>query len=136
MEGRPNNLKLHKLIGERLEIPWQCHIDHKDQDTLNNKRENLRPATPSQNASNKRKTWKGSLKFKGVHFDKGNKATPWRAKIWRNEKSIHIGRFKTEIEAATAYDLKALELQDDYACLNFKECKQEYLDRLKQNVPT
>lgn len=43
-------------------------------------------------------------KFKGVVRNDRNPNRPWRAQICENRKCISIGTFKTEIEAAQAYD--------------------------------
>lgn len=41
--------------------------------------------------------------YNGVSFD-NSQIKKWRARIYFNKKSIHIGRFNSEIEAAKAYD--------------------------------
>ena len=52
----------------------------------------------------------------GVFYVKRNKN--WMAKIPFNGKSIYIGKFKNEIDAAKAYNAKAIELYGDKARLN------------------
>jgi hypothetical protein len=47
-----------------------------------------------------KKTVKSS-KYKGVSFDKN--ANKWKAYIWSIDKPIHLGLFKSEIEAYEAY---------------------------------
>ena len=75
---------------------------------------NCRWVTKQQNLFNKRPT--GKSKYKGVSFVSKNK---WRARICINNKRQHIGYFKNEEEAAYAYDLKAKELFEEFAYLNF-----------------
>jgi hypothetical protein len=58
----------------------------------------------------KRKTFQ----YKGVCFVNGK----WRAQIWDGKRNIKIGDFDTEIEAALAYNNKAIELKGDKAILN------------------
>ena len=91
------------------------YIDHKDRDGLNNQRENLRWCTGSQNQAN-RCIINLSSGYKGVYWD--NPTNSWRAKIGFKNRTIHIGRFKTAVEAANAYDTKAVELFGEYALTN------------------
>ncbi len=56
-----------------------------------------------------------SSKFRGV-TKQGNK---WKARIRFLNNLVHLGYFKTEIDAALAYDTKAKELFRKYARLNF-----------------
>lgn len=92
--------------------------DHKDVNGLNNQKENLRPATYSQNNHNSFKytARKYTSKYKGVSLRKENNT--WRACIAKDNEYINLGHFKTEIEAALAYNKKALELYGDFANLN------------------
>ena len=47
-----------------------CHIDHKNHNTLDNRRSNLRHCTISQNQQNRTKSY-GSNRYKGVYEYKG-----------------------------------------------------------------
>lgn len=96
------------------------HVDHKDGDSLNNRRLNLRPATPTQNACNSRPSVrKRSSRFKGVYRERRSSANPWYAQILINGKNVHLGAFGTEEAAARAYDAAASRVQGEYAYLNF-----------------
>lgn len=90
-------------------------IDHKNRNGLDNRKENLRPATNSQNHMNR-----GALegrRFKGPTLTV-NRGKPWQSKIEINGKKIHLGYFKSEEEAARAYDTKARDLFGEYARTN------------------
>lgn len=89
--------------------------DHMDGDGLNNQRNNLRPATRSQNMANSR-TIQGSSVFKGVSRNK--RSGRWAAYIKIDRIKRHIGMFGSEIDAATAYNLIAYELFGDFCRLN------------------
>ena len=56
-------------------------------------------------------------KYKGVWKRKAS----WRANIKHNYKTIHLGSFKTEEEAARAYNAKATKLYGEFAKLNIIE---------------
>ena len=90
-------------------------IDHKDGNGLNNCRSNLRLATLSQNQMNRRKRNPKHSRFKGVYKDR----TSYRADITVNRRTIHLGNFKNEVDAAMAYDRAARERNPEFACLNF-----------------
>lgn len=81
----------------------------------------LRLATNTQNSANskKRKTTAGntcSSKFKGVDWNKERQR--WRARISYEGGDIHLGRFKTEKEAANAYNKTAIKLFGPFAKIN------------------
>lgn len=104
---------MHRLI---MEAKQQQKVDHINGDGLDNRKENLRFATTSENAMNKCSTKNKSSSYKGVSWYKRYKK--WQAQIKFKGKSIYIGIFDTEIEAAKAYDNKAKELFGEFAKLN------------------
>ena len=61
---------------------------------------------------------KHSSNYKGVSFHSRDRI--WESHITVNKKQYYVGRFNSEIEAAHARDLKAIELHGEYANLNFK----------------
>lgn len=103
---------MHRIV---LGIHGELEVDHIDGDTLNNRRVNLRVATVSQNRMN-RKKFEGnySSPYKGVSFKRGR----WRAQITVDKKVMHIGTFDSEIDAARAYNDKAIQLHGEFAKLN------------------
>jgi len=92
-------------------------FDHKDRSIFNNRKSNLREATFSQNAANRGKQrGKYSSLFKGVNYHKRDEL--WHSRIMFQGKPIHLGCFENEIDAALAYNKKALELFGEFAVLN------------------
>jgi hypothetical protein len=105
----------HFILGEKT------RVDHHDGNSLNNRRGNLRIATQSQNRANIGKpSGNHSSRYKGVAWNKGKSATGggWRAQIGFDYKKIHLGCFKDEVDAATAYNFKAFELFGEFARFN------------------
>lgn len=91
-------------------------VDHQNGSGLDNRRQNLRAATTSQNGMNRRKA-KGSSRFKGVAFDR--RTRNWQAYIKVDGKTNFLGRFSSEEEAARAYDEAANASFGEFARLNF-----------------
>ena len=113
---------MHRVIAERSGLDMGLEIDHRDGDKLNNRRDNLRIATSSQNKMN-RPPSKGSSRFKGVSWRASR--NKWRATINIDGKSKHIGYFTTELEAAIAYNKFAIQHQGPFARLNpVHQCPQ------------
>ena len=124
----------YKFVGPKRTWKFSMHreimnandgrfVDHRNCDSLDNRRANLRFATRSENMRNRRKKRNASSQFVGVHFYKpqGN----WSCSILHNGKRIWLGRFDTEIEAAKAYDEAAKKLFGEFARLNFPEKSKE-----------
>jgi hypothetical protein len=85
-------------------------IDHRDGDPTNNKLDNLREATPSQNSANSHAYITNKSGAKGVSWSKYK----WRAQIRKNGVAIHIGVYNSIEEAKEAYNLKAVELFGEF----------------------
>lgn len=91
-------------------------IDHKNGNGLDCQRENLRRCTHSQNMSNQRKKPFASTRFKGVSYNK--KLNKYSASIKKEGRSICIGNYNTEIEAAYNYDQMAYKMFGQFARYN------------------
>jgi hypothetical protein len=93
-------------------------VDHINNNSLDNRKANLRLATPAQNARNRRKmATKTSSKYKGVSYHSGQKK--WCAAIRVDGQYKYFGLFKNEIDAAKAYDKAARKHHKEFAVLNF-----------------
>lgn len=90
-------------------------VDHKNGDTLDNRRDNLRPCTDTQNQGNRKLNANNTSGFKGVSWLKRKKR--WRAAIGKKE----IGMFLDKHDAARAYDKAAIEYFGEFARVNFPD---------------
>ncbi len=108
---------LHRVILNELESSNLC-IDHINGNRLDNTKTNLRLVTYQENQFNKKlnKNKTHGVIYKGVDFNKASKK--YRAYIYFNYKSIHLGYFSSQEEAAIAYNEKANKLYGDKALLN------------------
>lgn len=104
---------------EIMQAPAGMVVDHIDGNGLNNRRSNLRLCTRMQNSRNRRKNRDSTTEFKGVWRDK--RTGRCYAQIRFKGKNLYVGVFDTAIEAARAYDRKALELFAEFAHLNFPD---------------
>ena len=98
---------LHRFI---LNAPDELQVDHRDGNTFNNTRENLRLCTCSQNNQNKGKI--SNNRFKGIWYEKSMKK--WRARVQLSHKKINLGCFKTEEEAHVAYVAAAKKYHGEF----------------------
>lgn len=84
-------------------------IDHRDRDGLNNRSENLRECTHSQNMRNRLGMRLGGLK------GACRKLNRWEARICTGEQQLTLGYFDTEAEAHAAYCVAAAKYHGDFA---------------------
>lgn len=115
---------MHRFI---LDAPTGLQVDHINGDTLDNRRDNLRICTHLENVMN-RPGRGGTSKYKGVFYDKR------RDRYYARHGGKHIGSFRSEDDAARAYDDHVRALHGDYAWLNFPDSDQ--FDRAKYEAAT
>ena len=104
---------MHRLI---LNAPDGFDVDHKNGNRLDNRRENLRVCTRSQNLYNQKK--KNRSGYKGVIFNPCQKK-PYIVMISIAGKLTYIGNYLTAKHAATVYDDAARQYHGEFAVLNF-----------------
>jgi hypothetical protein len=118
-----------ELKRRRKKSNEKLYIDHKNRDSRDNRRANLRVATHTQNARNRVKiNKKCSSIYKGVFLHKHHKK--WGCQINVGKKSIHLGYFDNELEAAKCYDEAAKKYHGEFACLNFPPPNKKGLKNL------
>lgn len=93
--------------------------DHKDGNTLNNQRANLRRATHAQNMRNRKLQNNNTTGFKGVYFRP--KQLNFIARLKHDGKDKYLGSFGDEVTAAQAYDVAARANYGEFARLNFPD---------------
>ncbi len=114
-EEGPNSkwILMHRQI---LKAQLGEQIDHRNHCGFDNRRNNLRFCTNSQNQHN-RVPQIGTSKYKGVCWQKV--AKKWLSQIKHNNNRIYLGCFENEKDAARAYDAKSRELYGEFAGTNF-----------------
>ena len=109
------NLFKHRIIWKLVKGYDPETIDHINGDRKDNRIENLRDVPIGLNVRNKLARG-GASKFKGVYIDK--RSGKYGSRIKLNKKTMHLGTYLSEIDAALAYDRAALEFHGDYAKTN------------------
>jgi hypothetical protein len=103
---------LHRKI---MNCPKGKMVDHINHDKLDNRKENLRIVSNSENQMNQ-KVRKSSSKYKGVYWN--NHCKNWISQLKCKNKLFYLGIFNSEVEAAKVYNEKDKELFGKYAKLN------------------
>lgn len=106
------SLFLHRVISKAKKGDI---VDHINGNTLDNRKENLRVTTHSENAFNSRNK-KGRFPRGIYKYDNRNK--PWFAQIHKEGVRYCLGYFYTEREALDAYNKKAVELYGEHIVKN------------------
>jgi hypothetical protein len=126
INGKREFIHLHRVILSRVlgrELDKIDQVDHINHDGLDNRRENLRLATHTQNIYNRRKFKVSSSKYKGITLDKRN--SKWMAQIQKDRICHNLGYYDTEEDAARAYDVAAKLMFGSFCCINFPEEMKE-----------
>lgn len=100
---RSCNIYMHRLI---MSFPERLQVDHVNRNGIDNRLENLRIVTNTQNQLNKGRRNSKST-YKGVYEIRPG---VFKSMISFNKKSITLGLFKTPEEAALEYNKKHREL--------------------------
>ena len=106
--------RAHRLAWLYVYGAWPDHgLDHRDTDGTNNRIDNLREATATENAQNMRRHAKNSSGIKGVFWnsDKGK----WTVRIRVRGRNKHIGHFEDIDRAADAYQTAATQEFGEFA---------------------
>lgn len=110
--GNGKLLWMHRIVNK---TPDGMETDHINRNKLDNRKCNLRTVTSSANRQNK--IYKNELDLRGVKKD-------WNAYVARIRIGgvlVTIGRYKTSLEAALAFDKKAREIYGEHAEVNFRD---------------
>ena len=110
-------IRMHRVILERaLGRSDFVQCDHINQNRLDNRRSNLRPATVSQNQCNRGRAKDNTSGYSGVSWHKATNR--WQARVYADGKLMHTSRHSDLIEAAKAYNEAALKHHGKFAVLN------------------
>lgn len=102
----------HRLAWFHVYGVWpKDQIDHRDMNKSNNRLDNLREATNSQNGANKKRYKNNKSGYKGVCYNTGK----WLAQIKHGGVVRHLGRFDDPQDAHRAYAKAAAELHGEFA---------------------
>jgi hypothetical protein len=107
---------LHRAIMERIlgrALTRNEEVDHISCNTLDNRRSNLRVASRSENARNRKRNKNNKSGFKGVVSHRAK----WQAKIHVNGQRKHLGTFDTPELAYIAYCDAARQYHGEFANL-------------------
>lgn len=111
-------------------------VDHKNGNSLDNRKSNLRPCeTNGENSCNRKMAKNNTSGFMGVN--KSN--SRWMSRIMKGRASMYLGTFDTKIEAALIRDIAAAKYHGEFAVFNFPllndETRQMVLSALRANEP-
>jgi len=120
---KSGGVPFHRII---TNAPVNSIVDHINKNTLDNRKENLRLVTKSENGQNSKQRG-GTSQYRGV-FKRGDK---YRAYINCKSARIYLGSTSSETVAAMRYDAAAIYLYGRYAALNFPDDREIYLNQVE-----
>lgn len=107
-QKRPAAVTLHLLLRTTKD---GLYADHINGEKLDNRRSNLRPATPQENAFNQKINCNNKSGYKGVRKLDGR----WQAQIHKDGRQYYLGSYPTPALAAAAYNGAATVLYGAFA---------------------
>ena len=115
VSGKSKAIYMHRAI---LDAAGSVEVDHRDGDTLNNRRSNLRLATHQENRSNGKRYTCNTSGYKGVYWKPLMKK--WQAAINIYGKAVYLGTSNNKDDTARMYDFAAIALHGEFARTNFR----------------
>ena len=141
---------VHRVV---MDAPKGMDVDHINGNGLDNRKENLRLCTRSQNMMNQRLKSHSTSGYKGVQYTPTQRrkytskktgittvhesklSKPYRAYLGDGKGGHLLGGYHaTAEEAAKARDLLAVELHGEFVYLNFPDLLEEYKAELEKNT--
>ena len=125
----PNTSKTYAMNGSRdksihrvvMNAPRGMDVDHINGNPLDNRKENLRICTRSENCRNRKVRVTSKSGFKGVYRKPSGRYEAYIGNPDVKNRLIHLGTYDTPEEAARVYDAKARKLHGEFANVNFPE---------------
>lgn len=114
-----DDIFIHRLLlglPTRYDPITQLIGEHSDNNRLNNRLSNLRIKKKPDNPKNCKKYKNSKSNYKGVCYHKH--INKWETSVQDNKKQMSYGVYKTEVDAAIAYNIVAFFLFGDMAHLN------------------
>lgn len=120
---------LHRLL---LDAPAGVQVDHANHDTLNNRRTNIRLATRSQNARNRRRRADNTSGYVAVTLQGGR----WRARVRIDGTDVSLGLFDTPEQAARTRDdwIRAHCPTTEFEVFNFARPGERGIDTMRETA--
>lgn len=123
-EGYPQRSIFSQKTVQRMHVlimltPKGMVTDHVNGIKTDNRKENLRVCTQAQNTRNSKVRKSNKSGYKGVVKQENQTNRPYSTYIRSGKIHILIGSYKTPEDAARAYDLEAIKMHGEFACVNF-----------------
>jgi hypothetical protein len=103
---------MHKFL---MSPPAGMLVDHWNGNGLDNRRHNLRVCTHAENMRNRKMHRNNKTGFKGVTDESGKTLPRFRSVITINKRQVGLGKFRTAMDAAIAYDNAARVFHGSFA---------------------
>lgn len=116
-DGVWGSVLMHREV---INAPKEKHVDHKNGNSFDNRKCNLRLCDRSQNMANRKTHKNNTCGLKGVRFHKSYKESSkrWEARIQFRGVSKSLGYFYTKEEAAKAYNDCAEKMHGEFCKIN------------------
>ena len=117
--GKRVTIPMHRLLNK---TPKGLHTDHVNHNGLDNRKSNLRTASPSQNCTGMVRANKAGYRGVTKRIYSSGAIRSW-AQSSKNGAKVYLGMFKSAIKAAKTVDRWNIENHGEFAFLNFPRRK-------------